>query len=124
MSTSGYSYNRNINKKKKYIESQSLPWTCFYANIDDMKKVKIEDEEIWLNKKDYTSMDDQVMFYKAYLMGFKTCIVTDATYVHLDGRTSRKSLEKKFNVAYATEFNRYIFWHRFIYKRDKGIKKI
>ena len=48
-------------------------------------------------------------------------IVSDAVYEHLDAKTSRQILEE---IAYAMEFNRYVFWHRFIYSQDSGLKRI
>lgn len=123
LSTSGYAYNRNINTNiEKYMEAESLPWTCFYADINEIKKIRLEDET-WLDAHGYAAMDDLTMFYKAKLLGIKTVIVTNALYEHLDARTSRNRSEVKKQVAYSLEFNRYIFWHRFIYSMDKGIKK-
>lgn len=121
LSTTGYSYNRNI-KRFAYMYADSLPWTCFYAKIQDFKDVHLEDE-IWIDKKNYASMDDQVMFYKAKLLGFKTMVVTNVEYQHLDARTSRNTNAVKVNVAYAMEFNRYVFWKRFIFDLDSGLKK-
>lgn len=118
--TTGYSYYRKINiEEHRYLEAESLPWTCFYGEVDAVKKIHLEDER-WLESHGYASMDDQTMFYKAYLMKIRTVIVSDAVYQHLDAKTSRKILS---DIAYAMEFNRYIFWHRFIYSMDRGIKK-
>ncbi len=121
--TSGYSYNRNIDTdSRNYYEAESLPWTCFYADIDALKKIKMEDE-YWLDEHGYAAMDDLTMFYKAKILGIKTMVVSDAIYQHLDARTSRNREEVKKQVAFCLEYNRYIFWHRFIYSQDKGLKK-
>ena len=63
-------------------------------------------------------MDDQTMFYKAWLRGYKTIVVAEAYYVHLDAKTSTKN--NKPNVLYSAMFNRVIFWHRFIYSMQKN----
>lgn len=122
LSSTGYSYNRNINcTESKYLIAESLPWTCFFGDINSIKKIRLQDEH-WLQLNGYyASLDDQTMFYKAHLMGIRSVVVTDAVYEHLDAKTSRKVLS---DIAYAMEFNRYIFWHRFIYSRHKGLKKI
>ena len=49
--TTGYSYNRKLKLETKFYESQSLPWTCFYADIEAMKQIGLEDE-VWLDAKE------------------------------------------------------------------------
>ena len=115
--TSGYSYNRKLSTKRKYYETQSAAWTCFFAEVDALKKINFMDE-IWLEAHGYSYLDDQTMFYKAYLLGIKTMVVVSAEYEHLDARTSVKN--KRDSVLYSMNFNRVVFWHRFIYKRQKN----
>ena len=121
LSSTGYSYNRNFNKNNsEYLIAESLPWTCFFGDVESIKKIKLEDEH-WLQHNGfYASLDDQTMFYKAHLLGIRSVVVTDAVYEHLDGKTSRRVLS---DISYAMEFNRYVFWHRFIYSKDHGLKK-
>ena len=118
LNTSGYSFNRNLKDNKLYY-SQSLPWTCFFANTQKMRMVGMEDELLWLDKHDYGAMDDLTMFYKAYLLGQKTCVVPTATYIHNDARTSSRG--KSDIVTYALIFNRIVFWHRFLYNKKKSV---
>lgn len=121
LSTTGYSYNRYVTKtSRKYLTAESLPWTCFYGDVEAIKRIAME-EEHWLELNGYASLDDQTMFYKAYLRGIRTVIVPNAHYKHLDAKTSRRVLS---DIAYSMEFNRYVFWHRFIYSMDSGVKKI
>ena len=121
MPTTGYTYYRSIDTSKhEYYIAESLPWTCFYGEVKAIKNICMEDE-LWLQLNGYASMDDQTMFYKAHLRGIRTVVVSDAEYEHLDAKTSRKVLE---DIAYAMEFNRYVFWHRFIYSMDTGVKKV
>ena len=113
LKSTGYSYNRHLKpEQKKYYESQSLAWTCFFADIEVFRKLKLEDEK-WLDAHGYSAMDDQTMFYKAWLMGYKTIVVADAYYEHLDGQTSTRN--NKPAVLYSLALNRVVFWHRFIY---------
>lgn len=119
--TTGYTYYRSIDTRKhEYYIAESLPWTCFYGEVEAIKSICMEDE-LWLQLNGYASMDDQTMFYKAHIKGIKTVVVSDAVYEHLDAKTSRRVLE---DIAYAMEFNRYVFWHRFIYSIDGGFKKV
>ena len=120
--SSGYSYNRNLEiKSTQYYETQSAPWTCFFGNIDAIKAINLEDE-IWLDKYGYSAMDDQTMFYKGWLRDIKTITVSNAIYNHLDAGTSKKN--NQYSVLFSISFNRIVFWHRFIYcKQKKMIQK-
>jgi GT2 family glycosyltransferase len=118
LKSSGYSYNRYLNKKNKYYETQSLPWTCFFADVNAFRMIELEDE-IWLDLHGYSALDDQTMFYKAFLKNLKTYVVVDAYYEHLDGKTSVKKNRKE--ALYSLSFNRIVFWHRFIYSQEKKL---
>lgn len=110
--TTGYSYNRNIEiGSGKLYETQSAAWTCFYANISQLRSIRFQDE-LWLDENGYSAHDDTAMFYKAWLRGVKSVIVSDAIYQHLDAKTStRGNMEK---ALYATGFNDVVFWHRYL----------
>ena len=112
--TTGYSFNRKLKPGRLY-ETQSAPWTCFYADIQKLRSIRFEDE-LWLDKNGYSAHDDTCMFYKAWLRGIKSVIVADAPYQHLDARTSTQHNPK---VAYAGAFNTVVFWHRFVYSSCK-----
>lgn len=122
--SSGYSYNRHIDTTQHlYYSTQSLPWTCFYASVQAMKDIHLEDET-WLDAHGYAAMDDQTMFYKGYLRGIPTVVVSDALYEHMDAKTSTKVSSNRRTVSYSTGFNRVVFWHRFIWSIEdsKGKK--
>lgn len=116
--TSGYSYNRKLDVSKKYYETHSVAWTCFFADIAAIKQINFMDE-IWLDSHGYSSLDDQTMFYKAHLRGIKTMVVVSAEYEHLDARTSTRN--NRDPVLYSLCFNRVVFWHRFIYKKQSNL---
>ncbi len=116
--TGGYSFNRNINTQDElYYEAQSLAWTCFFADVDAFKQIDIDGER-WLDMNGYSALDDQTMFYKGWLKGLKTVVVSNALYQHLDAKTSTR--KNKPATVYSSVFNRYVFWHRFIYKQQKN----
>lgn len=116
LKSSGYSYNRHL-KPGRYYETQSVAWTCFFADIQAFRGIAFE-EESWLDVHGYSAMDDQAMFYKAWLRGYKTIVVADAYYIHMDAKTSTQN--NKPNVLYSAMFNRVIFWHRFIYSMQES----
>ena len=109
LKTTGYSYNRRLEPGRLY-ETQSAPWTCFFADVQKLRSIRFEDE-LWLDKNGYSAHDDTAMFYKAWLRGVTPVIVADAPYLHLDARTSTTHNPK---VAYAGGFNSVVFWHRFV----------
>lgn len=115
--SSGYSYNRHL-LPGRYYETQSVAWTCFFAEVSAIREIDL-DAERWLDSHGYSSMDDQTMFYKAWLRGIKTIVVSDAVYEHLDARTSTRNNQEQ--ALYAMGFNRVVFWHRFIYRQQRGI---
>lgn len=119
LATSGYSYNRYLeSENKKYYEAQSLAWTCFFADVQKLRAIELEDE-IWLDAPGHSAYDDQTMFYKAWLRGIKTIVVADAEYEHKDAQTSTRN--NKPTALYALHLNRFVFWHRFLYLTKKNI---
>lgn len=115
LKTTGYSYNRHLQPVRLY-ETQSAPWTCFFADVQKLRSIRFEDE-LWLDKNGYSAHDDTCMFYKAWLRGVTPVIVSDAPYRHMDAKTSTRGNPR---VSYATGFNRIVFWHRFIYDLTPG----
>lgn len=114
--SSGYSYNRNLQPVGCY-ETQSVAWTCFFAEVSAIREIDFQAES-WLDSHGYSALDDQTMFYKAWLRGIKTIVVADAIYEHLDAKTStRNNMEP---VLLSMGFNRVVFWHRFIYRQQKN----
>ncbi len=116
LKSSGYSYNRHL-KAGRIYDTQSVAWTCFFADLSAFEAIDFEAES-WLDSHGYSAMDDQTMFYKAWLRGIKTAVVTDATYEHMDAKTSRRGNNSA--VVYSMAFNRVVFWHRFIYSAQTG----
>lgn len=113
LSTGGYSYNRSISLSgNKLYYAESLPWTCFLISAKALQNIHFEDE-LWAGHNGYAAFDDQMMFYKLIINGYKVCVVSNARYKHNDEKTSIKGL--KLEPAYATAFNHYVFWHRFLY---------
>lgn len=120
--STGYSYNRNIDlNNTRVYESQTAAWTCFFADVERLRDIHFEDE-LWMDRMGYSAHDDNAMFYKAWLRGNKTGIVSTAAYRHLDGKTSTKG--RAVGVEVATGFNRFVFWYRFIYQQTSGLEKI
>lgn len=114
--TTGFSYNRHLKPQNTYT-TQSAAWTCFFAKVESLNNIEME-SEYWLDSHGYSALDDQTMFYKAWLRGMKTVVVPEAVYNHLDAKTSTRN--NKPAMLYSVSFNRIVFWHRFIYSMQKN----
>lgn len=120
--STGYVYNRNIDLEHTRIyEAQSYCWACFFADMEKLRSIRMEDE-LWLDHMGYSAHDDTVMFYKAWLRGVKTAIVSTATYQHLDGKTSTQG--RPVQVKRAMGFTRAVLWYRFFYEQARGPEKV
>lgn len=117
LNTGGWSYNRSIKvDEHKIYDTDSLAWTCFLISKKAMQRIVFEDE-LWAEKRGYAAFEDRAMFYKLKLNGYKTCVVSDANYIHNDAKTSTKEL--KLTPVFCRAFNHYIFWHRFLFSSTK-----
>lgn len=115
----GWSFNRFKKKNKsKWLITESLPWTCFMISVDIMKKINFMDE-YWLENTGYAAYEDRVMFYKMVLLGYKTVVRTDISYIHNDAQTSSEG--KRERLAYSGAYNHSVFWYRFIYDMENTV---
>lgn len=117
MRNSGYSYNASPTKEVYW--SQTNAGACFICSKENFLKIVFEDE-LWLDKTDYPLGEDQVMYYKMYLMGLKILTWYDHHFIHLDGGENMVT-EKKRKVIYSDFRFRLIFWHRYIYIPNKSL---
>lgn len=118
LSTGGWSYNRSIDISERHIyQAESLAGTCFMANRAQLRDVEIG-REMWAEKTGYSAFEDRIMIMKMLVNGHKSCVVSDAHYIHNDGKTSTRDI--KLAPIYAGSFNHYVFWHRFLYKQSKN----
>lgn len=72
------------------------------------------EEELWLERNGYAAFDDQTMFCKLLRNDYRTCVVSDATYIHNDAKASTREL--KSGIFYQHCFNRQVFWQRYIFE--------
>lgn len=109
----GFSYNNN--PRAAVYESTTNAGPCFFCKKKDFLEIKF-DEELWLDETFYALPEDQVMFYKMHLMGYKQLTVFNSGIIHLDaGSTNQGNPLKKINNLYSESRNKLIFWHRFIF---------
>ena len=116
MRNAGYSYNTN--PKPGVYNSQTNAGPCFLCKKEDFLKIHFE-EELWLDSQKYALGDDQVMYYKMYLMGLKQLTWFHSGIRHLDAGTSLMDEEKEQKMISADLRFKIVFWHRFIYKPDQ-----
>ncbi len=117
MRNSGYSYNDN--PKQNVYWSQTNAGPCFFCRKADFLKIHFE-EELWLDNMRYPLGEDQVMFYKMYLLGLKQLTWFGSGIKHLDAGSTMMNEEKEKMLIYSDFRFKTIFWYRFIYQPDKN----
>lgn len=110
MRSGGYSYNKNPIGS---LLSQTNAGANFLCKKEDFLNIHFE-EETWIDRMGYAVGDDQVMFYKMYLMGLKQMTLYNSGIEHLDGSGNMTSKEKTTKVMEADYFFRKVFIHRFL----------
>lgn len=120
MATAGFSYNKSP-EKRSYI-SQTNAGACFLCRKTDFLKINF-DEETWLDQIGYAIGDDQIMFYKMYLMGLKQLTAFGTGIEHLDAGGNLGNKDKELRLIEGDYFFRKVFWHRFLQTPEKGAMK-
>lgn len=115
MNTTGYSYNKNI--KKDIYKSNTNAGGCFLCKKSDFLRIRFC-EELWLDKMSYAIGDDQVMYYKMYLMGLKQLTYYNSGIRHLDAGLNLNNKDKERNLVVADYFFRRVFFERFLYEPE------
>lgn len=117
----GWSYHTFDTSQEHYYPTESFAWTCFMIRTDAMRKIRMEDEAVWLERFGYACGDDRVMAYKLVRLGYKACIVSNALYEHNDARTSTSSTEmENTKPVFCMYYMHVVFWHRFIQQMEKN----
>lgn len=121
MRNAGYSYNAH--PTADIYCSQTNAGACFLCRKTDFLKIHFEDEN-WLDKLKYALGDDQIMYYKMYLMGLKQLTLYRSGIKHLDaGNNMLRNKEKEQCLISSDFYFKPIFWHRFIYLPEKSVLK-
>lgn len=120
MRNAGYSYNSNP-RPGVYI-SQTNAGPCFFCSKVDFLKIQFEEEK-WMDSLKYAQGDDQVMFYKMYLLGLKQLTWFHSGVKHLDAGTASRSSDKEKSLIYSDFWFKTIFWHRFIFIPENSVAK-
>lgn len=122
MRNSGYSYNSSPKSGGYWSQTNAGP--CFFCTKSAFLKIRFE-EELWMDNLKYALGDDQVMFYKMYLMGLKQLTWFHSGIEHLDAGSTLRDEDKAQRMVYADFRFKTIFWHRFIYLPEtSAIKKL
>jgi len=119
--TGGWSYHTFDTTKEKYYPTESFAWTCFAIKTDVMRQLRMEDEQVWLERFGCACGDDRVMAYKLIKKGYKACIVANAIYTHNDAKTSTAASEMdSYKPKFCMYYMHTVFWHRFIQELEKS----
>lgn len=118
IASGGWSYYRVPNHYDKPIYAHSAPGTCIFARRKAILDSDLR-KELWVEIPSYPLWEDMVMFYKAWISGFKAMGVPGVGFEHLDAGAA--SFNRTVDASYASGMNHIIFWHKFVYKQRKGI---
>jgi len=106
------SFSVNNDIQTRYLPTQSAPFACFLCSKSAYSSIHYDDER-WLDSFSYASFDDQLFFYKMFLMNHRVLVDLGTGIKHLDARggvrvdtTQRMYFKKKLL---------YILWYRTIY---------
>ena len=113
-----YSYNNNP-KKDVYL-SQSAAGSCSLWKLNSFRSIHFEDE-IYFDRFRYPLGDDQLLFYKAYLNGYKLLVDYNTGIQHLDGKTGHQTINKQKLIDDTAIL--LLIWHRTCYQ-EEGVKCI
>lgn len=117
----GFIVNTGYNPTKPVYSQTGHGSHCF-AKTAALKDIHFEDE-LWLEASGYPLPEDQVMFYKLYLKGYKISVCLNTYFCHLDAASTNDG-RRYLKIAQAKTGNYMIFWYRFIYQNSKGFKKL
>lgn len=113
-----YSYNNNP-KKDVYL-SQSAAGSCSLWKLNSFRSIHFEDE-IYFDRFRYPLGEDQLLFYKAYLNGYKLLVDYNTGIQHLDGKAEHQTINKQKLIDDTAIL--LLIWHRTCYQKE-GVKCI
>lgn len=116
----GYIVNTGYDSSKNVYSQTGHGSHCF-SKISALKDIHFE-EELWLEDSGYALPDDQVMFYKLYLMKHRIAVCLDTYFCHLDAASTNDG-NRYLRIAQAKAGNYLIFWYRFIFLNLTGCRK-
>lgn len=116
LKSGGWSYN--YNHSDKYLLTQSAAGMCCLCSKKDFLNIHYE-HDLWLEDCTYALWEDQVMYYKFCLNGYKIMSVNNINITHLDAGTST-DLQRIKNAAFANARNKSIFWYKYIYCQQQS----
>ena len=121
MRTGGYSYNAHP-ESHVYL-SQTNAGPCFFCKKSTFLSIHFEDEK-WMDKLTYAMGDDQIMYYKMYLRGYRVLTSFDTGIKHLDAGTTLKDANKDKTRIFCDTYFKTVFWHRFLWSVDNAWGKL
>lgn len=116
----GFVVNTNLHFDVQYYSQTGHGSNCFIES-KALKNIHFENEQ-WLEDSVYALPDDQVMFYKIYLTGYKIAVCPDVYFCHLDAASTNDG-QRQLRITQAKASNFLIFWYRFIYLKRFGFSK-
>ena len=107
----------SYNNKPTYgavLPTQSAAGTALFVSRKAWQSIHYEDEQ-WVDQFPAgTFGEDQLMFYKLHVNGYKLLMWYDSGVVHLDANTNKASA-KSYDKLYYRAMSLYLTWHRSLF---------
>ena len=110
--TRNLSCSYNADSQQDVLLTQSAPGACCLCKMPVFRAIHFEDER-WLENMSYAAGDDQLFFYKMYIMGYRVLMFHCPEVLHLDAQAGHRTT--KSNKMYLQKKNMFIMWYRTIY---------
>lgn len=106
------SYNAHPSKSAYLSQSAAGPASLWKK--DALLSIHFTDE-LWLDNMGFAWGDDQLMFYKAYLNGFKLIVSYDCGIIHLNAKTASSVKDVSTDRWMKRAMCQYLLWYRSCY---------
>lgn len=113
LSNGSISYNNNPSNYKFY-NAQAGEGGASLWRKGIINKLNLRDEK-WLDELDFAYADDQLIFYKIHVNGFKLGTLYNTDVKHLDSGTARKSYQTNPTKFITRSQASFIIWYRTLF---------
>ena len=112
-------FSFNGHPRTSFCLTETFAGPCWMVKKKVLKAVHFEDE-LWLDRMDFSYGDDAVESYKLFVNGFKCGVLYDSGVKNLDAKTSSGVYHKTEKKFYTRSYGMFATWWRMIYtSRDK-----
>ena len=106
------SYSFNKNPGDDFLLTESAPGASCLCKMNIYRSIHFEDER-WMEKMKFPAGEDQLFYYKMYVMGYRVFLFYNSGLIHLDAQAGLRPVRKE--KMYLQKKNMFTLWYRTIY---------